>query len=171
MAMTYFEDFVLHQKRTGGEYAVSKKEVIEFAKRWDPQPYHTDETKAKATIHGGIIASAAHTLAISFSLRHQIESDIADIAGLELDEMLFPNPVRPGDRLSITIEYVDRRESRKKPDRGIVTRVIDVRKQTGETVCKYKDVFLAQKRPPEDLKGSVSNTFYDEIAPDNDHEY
>ena len=147
MTMTYFEDFVLRQKRTGGEYTVSKKEVIEFAKKWDPQPYHIDETKAKATIHGGVIASAAHTLAISFLLRHQIESDIADVAGLELDEMLFPNPVRPGDRLSVTIEYVERLESRRKADRGIVTRVIDVRNQKGETVCKYKDVFLALKHP------------------------
>ncbi len=147
MTMTYFEDFVLHQKRTGGEYTVSTKEVIEFAKKWDPQPYHIDEEKAKATIHGGVIASATHTLAISFLLRHQIEKDIADIAGLELDEMQFPNPVRPGDRISVTIEYIDRRESRKKQDRGIVTRVIDARNQKGETVCKYKDVFLAQKRP------------------------
>jgi acyl dehydratase len=147
MTTTYFEDFVLHQKRTGGEYIVSKKEVIEFAKKWDPQPYHIDETKAEATIHGGVIASATHTLAISFLLRHQIESDIADVAGLELDEMQFQNPVRPGDRLSVTIEYVERRESRKKPDRGIVTRVIEVRNQKGETVCKYKDVFLALKRP------------------------
>jgi len=147
MAITYFEDFILHKKTTGGEYIVSKKEVVEFAKKWDPQPYHIDDTKAKASIHDGIIASASHTLAISFLLRHQIESDIADVAGLELDEMLFPNPVRPGDRLSITIEYVERRESRKKPDRGIVARVIHVHNQKGETVCKYKDVFLALKRP------------------------
>ena len=147
MTMTYFEDFVLHQKRTGGEYIVSKEEMIEFAEKWDPQPYHIDDTKAKASIHGGVIASAVHTLAISFQLRHQIESDIAGVAGLELDEMLFPNPVRPGDRLSITIEYVERRESRKKPDRGIVTRVIEVRNQKDETVCKYKDVFLALKLP------------------------
>jgi acyl dehydratase len=147
MTITYFEDFVLHQKRTGGEYTVSKKEVIEFAKKWDPQPYHVDDTKAKASIHGGVIASATHTLAISFLLRHQIERDIAGVAGLELDEMVFPTPVRPGDRLSITIEYIERRESQKKPDRGIVARVIDVRNQKGDTVCKYKDVFLALKRP------------------------
>lgn len=147
MTMTYFEDFILHQKTTGGEYNVSRKDIIEYAKKWDPQPYHVDEAKAKATIHGGVIASAAHTLAVSFMLRHQIESDIADIAGLELDEMVFPKPVRPGDRLSLSIEYVERRESRKKPDQGIVTRVIDVRNQKGETVCKYRDTFLAQKRP------------------------
>jgi acyl dehydratase len=147
MTTTYFEDFVLHQKRTGGEYIVSKKEVIEFAKKWDPQPYHINETKAEASIHGGVIASATHTLAISFLLRHQIESDIADVAGLELDDMQFPNPVRPGDSLSVTIEYVERRDSRKKPDRGIVARVIEVRNQKAETVCKYKDVFLALKRP------------------------
>ena len=147
MTVTYFEDFVLHQKRTGGEYTVSKKEVIEFAKKWDPQPYHVDDSKAKASIHGGVIASATHTLAISFLLRHQIESDIAGVAGLELDEMVFPIAVRPGDKLSVTIEYIDRRESQKKPDRGIVTRVIDVRNQNGDTVCKYKDVFLALKRP------------------------
>lgn len=147
MTTTYFEDFVLHQQSTGGEYTVSKKEVIEYAKKWDPQPYHIDETKAKASIHNGIIASASHTLAISFLLRHQIESDIAGVAGLKLDEMIFPNPVRPGDQLSVTIEYVDRRESQTKPDRGIVTRVITVRNQKSETVCKYKDMFLALKRP------------------------
>ena len=147
MTATYFEDFVLHQKRTGGKYKVSKKEVIEYAKKWDPQPYHIDEKMAEATVHGGVIASAAHTLAISFLLRHQIESDIADIAGLALNEMRFPNPVRPGDSLSITIEYMERRDSRKKADRGIVTRVITVSNQKGETVCRYKDTFLAQKRP------------------------
>ena len=147
MTVTYFEDFVLHQKRTGGDYTVSKKEVIEYAKKWDPQPYHIDEKMAEATIHRGVIASAAHTLAISFNLRHQIESDIGDIAGLELDEMIFPNPVRPGDRLSITIEYVKRRDSQKKADRGIVTRVITVSNQKEETVCQYRDTFLAQKRP------------------------
>ena len=147
MTATYFEDFVLHQKRTGGKYKVSKKEVIEYAKKWDPQPYHIDEKMAEATVHGGVIASAAHTLAISFLLRHQIESDIADIAGLGLNEMSFPNPVRPGGSLSITIEYVERRDSRKKDDRGIVTRVITVSNQKGETVCRYRDTFLAQKRP------------------------
>ena len=147
MTTTYFEDFVLHRKRTGGEYIVSKKEVIEFAKKWDPQPYHIDETKAEASIHGGVIASATHTLAISFLLRHQIEGNVADVAGLELDEMQFPNPVRPGDILTVTIEYVERRDSRKKPDRGIVARVIEVRNQKAKTVCKYKDVFLALKRP------------------------
>jgi len=72
---------------------------------------------------------------------------MADVAGLELDKIKFQHPVRPGDRLSITIEYVERRESRKKPDRGIVTRVIEVRNQRGETVCKYRDTFLALKRP------------------------
>jgi len=147
MTMTYFEDFVLHQKRSGGEYTVSKKEMIEYAKKWDPQPYHIDEKKAESTVHGGLIASALHTLAISFLLRHQIESDIAGIAGLGLNEMSFPNAVRPGDRLSITIEYVERRESRKKADRGIVARVITVVNQKGKTMCQYQDTFIAQKRP------------------------
>ncbi len=147
MPVTYFEDFVLHQKRSGGEYKVTKKEIIEYAKKWDPQPYHIDEKQAATTIHGGVIASAAHTLAISFLLRHQIESDIADIAGLELSEMRVPNPVRPGDILSITIEYVERRESRKKADRGIVTRVITVTNQKEEIVCQYRDTFLMQRRP------------------------
>ena len=147
MTETYFEDFVLHQKRSGGKYKVSKEEIIEYAKKWDPQPYHIDEKKAEATIHGGVIASAAHTLAISFLLRHQIESDIADIAGLELGEMRFPKAVRPGDSLSISIEYVEKRESRKKADRGIVTRVITVMNQKDEIVCQYSDTFLMQKRP------------------------
>ena len=147
MAVTYYEDFILHKRTSGGEYIVSKEEIVEFAKKWDPQPYHIDEAKANASIHGGVIASATHTLAISFLLRHQIESDIAGVAGLELGEMQFPNPVRPGDKLSVTIEYVKRWESRKKPDRGIVTRVIEVRNQNGETVCKYKDTFLALKQP------------------------
>lgn len=147
MTVTYFEDFVLHKKRTGGEYKVSKEEIIEYAEKWDPQPYHIDEKKAEATIHGGVIASAAHTLAISFLLRHQIESDIADIAGLELDEMRVPNPVRPGDILSESIEYVEKRKSRKKADRGVVTRVITVMNQKDEIVCQYRDTFLMQRRP------------------------
>ncbi len=145
--MIYYEDIELNQKKTGGEYNVSRKEIIEHAKKWDPQPYHIDEPKAQASIHGGLIASATHTLAISFLLRHQIETDIAGVAGLELNDMRFPNPVRPGDRLSVSIEYIDKRESQKKPDWGVVSRTIDVRNQKGECVCWYKDVFIALKRP------------------------
>ena len=143
----YFEDIAIGQKDTAGEYPVGKEEVIEFAKKWDPQPFHVDEEKARLTQFGGIIASASHTMVISLWLLNRAGKGIAAISGLGWDKMRLPNPVRPGDWLSLTMECIEKWESKHKIDRGILRHSVVVRNQDNVPVCTFETSTMIEKRP------------------------
>ena len=145
--LKYFEDIEVGQMDAAGEYPVSKEEVIEFAKKWDPQPFHIDEEKARETQFGGLIASASHTVAISFWLLNRAGKGIAVISGLGWDKMRLPNPVRPGDWLSLTMECIEKRESKSKPDRGILRHAAVIQNQEGVPVSTFETTTLVKRRP------------------------
>ncbi len=146
MREVYFEDIELGEKETVSYYDVTKDDIIEFALKYDPQPIHTDEDAAKASIHGGLIASACLTMSLSAMLLNQRDSKVAMIAGSGWDDVRFPNPVRPGDRLSVMAECIDKRESKSKPDRGIVRFKITMEDQEGKQVLTYKTTVITAKR-------------------------
>jgi len=146
MATRYFEDFPVGSTQRSPEYLVHKEEIIEFATRWDPQLYHTDESSARASVFGGLTASALHTLAISGALIRRCPDQLATVAALGMDELRLPNPVRPGDRLSLVVECLERRESRSRPNVGIVTASSTMTNQDGLPVMTMKSTFLLQKR-------------------------
>jgi acyl dehydratase len=157
MDTQYFEDFEVGRKVEAGEYAVTPDEVIQYATKWDPQPFHIDENAAKASVYGGLTACGSHIMAIRTLLLHKShETRTAAIMGtLGWDELRFPNPVRPGDRLSLTRECIEKRESRSRPDRGIVLQLIVVANQTGDPVLVHKDTILVAKRPdPRESRGA-----------------
>jgi len=143
----YFEDIQLGDREIVGDYLVTREEIVNFARKYDPQPIHTDENAASASAHGGLIASACHTMSVSAMLLNRRETKIAMIAGGGWDDVRFPMPVRPGDRLVVTAECVERRESKSKPDRGVLRYRILVTNQKGEPVLTYKTVLIVQKRP------------------------
>ncbi len=147
MKPIYFEDIELHEKKTAGEYPVSKEEVIAFARKWDPQLFHVDEEAAKASPYGGLIASAAHTVAISFWLLNRAGKGIQALGGAGWEKMKLIHPVRPGDRLSLVMECIEKRESRSKPDRGIVRHAVTVRNQEGLPVTTFETITLVKRRP------------------------
>lgn len=149
MRILYFEDFQLGTTRAFGGYEVSRDEIVEFARRWDPQPFHVDEDMARASVFGGLTASACHTFAIASVLTARHPDKIATVAALGMEEMRFPNPVRPGDRLGFAAECVERRESRKHPELGIVTMRSTMSNQDGQPVMTMKTVFMVAKRPAE----------------------
>ena len=93
-------------------------EVVAFAEQWDPQPFHVDEKAAKKSIYGGLTASGCHLICISNILWKEIESPA--VMGLLSQTFQFPRPARPGDRLRLRASVVEKRESKSKPDRGIV---------------------------------------------------
>ncbi len=146
MAVLYYEDIEVGKTVNVGEYEITKDEVVEFASKWDPLPFHVDEKAAEASIYGGIIASGSHVMAIRSWLLHRLPDLPAILAGLGWDEVRFPNPTRVGDRLSLTIEFLEKRESQTKPDRGIVHSRITVTNQEGTPVFVHKDAFLIAKR-------------------------
>jgi len=147
MELVYFEDIELNDKGVLGTHFVDKEEVIEFARKWDPQPFHIDEEAAKSLPSGGIIAPAIYTIGIINRLATEQDSVIVALAGFGWDEVRFPHPVYPGDTIAITGECVERRESESRPDAGIVTSLLEVRNQSDVLCLTFKSTFLVAKRP------------------------
>ena len=147
MAIGYFEDYEIGTQMATGEHVVTSEDIIDFAKRWDPQPFHTDARKAEQSIFRGLTASGAHIFAISVLLRHQFKPKPAVLAGLGYDELRFPNPVRPGDRLSFRSECLEKRESRSKSDRGVIVFRSEVLNQDGQPVATMKSTIMVARRP------------------------
>jgi len=142
----YFEDFTPGEILTLGTHAVTADEIIEFARKWDPQPRHTDPEAAKESSFGGLVASGAHIFAISVRLLVTQSPPVAVIAVVGCDRVRFSYPVRPGDMLTSYFECVETRPSRTKSDRGIVRNKVTLVNQNGEQVLSYIDTILALKR-------------------------
>jgi acyl dehydratase len=117
----YLEDIHVGDRFRSGDYAVTEREIIEYATRYDPQPFHTDTTAAPHPVFGGLVASGWFTASITMRLLAQSEIRIAGgLIGLGVDELRWPRPVRPGDTLHVEVEVLEVRPSRSHPDRGIV---------------------------------------------------
>ena len=148
MEILYYEDIELNQRNTIGEHYVDKEEMLEFARKWDRQPFHIDEELAKSYPSGGLIAPLTYTMSIVTRAASIAEQPrMAILAGLEYERVQIPNPVRPGDQLVVTAEFIDKRESVTKPDRGIVRTLVEVKNQNDELVLSAVGVGLVAKRP------------------------
>lgn len=145
--LAYFEDIEIGEKKILGEHYVDKDEIVEFAKKWDPQPFHVDEEMAKTHPFGGLIASANYTLCIITLLAQMQETpDVANLGLLEYERVKILNPVRPGDRLTVSAEHIEKRESQTKPDRGILRTLVEVRNQNDELNLSYIATVMIAKR-------------------------
>ena len=118
----YLEDLQAGQiHRSGGEPAVIDAEGIKaFARQFDPQPFHLDEASAAKTFFGGLAASGWHTAAVTMKLLVEGGLPLAGgVIGAGVEEVRWPRPVRPGDRLRVESEVLEVRASRSKPDQGL----------------------------------------------------
>ena len=117
----YFEDYLPDAVYEYGYLTVTEPEILEFARRFDPQPIHVDPGLAAAGPFGGLIASGWHTASMMMRLfaDHYL-SRVASLASPGIDELRWPAPVRPGDQLRLRTTIVEARPSRSKPDRGLV---------------------------------------------------
>jgi len=143
----YFEDIRIGDTETAGAYEVTEGEMVEFARKWDPLPIHIDPVAAQRSPHGGLIASGQYTLAVKQKLYTQTGFIGAAVIGaIGWEEVRFLNPVRPGHRLSLTSECIDKRESKSRADRGVITYRVRMTTQTGEPVLSYVGLVMMQKR-------------------------
>ena len=121
-AMRYLEDLRPGETIALGSLVVDRDELIEFGRRYDPQPFHVDEAAGAASPFGGVIASGWHTGAMFQRLLVDgIVGEFANLGGQGFDDVRFLHPVRPGDVLRASVEIADVRRSERKPDRGTVT--------------------------------------------------
>src|SRR5215217_3088800 len=137
MASLYFDEAEIGQLRTAGPYLVSSEEIIEFARKYDPQPFHTDEEAAARSVFAGLTASAAHTFAIVIALLSRTQPfSLRVLAGIGWDELRLPIPVRPADELGLEVTVLEKRESKSHSDRGIIRNRMHLRNQKREIVLQ-----------------------------------
>jgi acyl dehydratase len=150
----YFEDFLVGQCFGSRSHTVGAEEIKEFARAWDPQPFHLDEGEAARTIFGGLAASGWHTAAITMGLVVRGEFRPANgILGLGVEDLRWPAAVRPGDTLRVVSEVVEVRPSISKPDYGIVKVRNTTTNQEDEPVQVFTAILLVARRP-EPLRGA-----------------
>lgn len=135
----YFEDYREGETFEFGDYLVSTEEIIEFAKRFDPQPFHVDMAAAANTIFGGLIASGWMTASIGMRMMvdHFISSR-SSMGSPGVDELRWPKPVRPGDRLRLKVSIISTRISQSKPDRGVLQFYEEMLNQNNEVVMTLR---------------------------------
>ncbi len=143
----FFEDFRPGEVLEFGDYLVTEEEIVDFAKRYDPQPFHVDRKAAEESIYGGLIASGWMTGSIVMRLLvdHFI-SPASSMGSPGVDEIRWTRPVRPGDRLKLRVTVVETRRSQSKPDRGIVQVQEEAINQDGETVMSIRGMGLYKCR-------------------------
>lgn len=147
MRRIWFEDVELGVTQRLGDYEVTREEIVEYASKWDPQPFHLDDEAAAESIFGGLTACFAHVFAILSRLVTLQERKLAVLAGLGFEESRMLRPARPGDRLHVEQEHLSKRESRSKPDRGIVETRFTVVNQRGEAVLVNRGLVMVARRP------------------------
>jgi acyl dehydratase len=147
MQKRYLEDLVVGQVRESGELVVELEPMLEFARRYDPQYFHTDTAAARGSIFGEVVASGVYTMALWRRLDHEISGDVAWICGVAWDEVRFPVAVRAGDRLRARAECLSTRPSRSTPGRGAAVFRYTLVNQRGETVFDCRSTNLVEARP------------------------
>ena len=148
--MRYFEDLQPGDIALGSTFVVERDEMVEFARRWDPQPFHLDDAIANAMFgEGGVTAPGVYVMAIRTRLLHDTP-DLAVIAALGYDELRFHAPVRAGDTLQLRQEWLDKRVSDSKPDRGVARSRLSLVNQDGVEVMSHIDTILVRRRNPND---------------------
>lgn len=146
---TYFEDFAIGDVYDVGSVTVDEAEVIEFAKRYDPQPFHVDAELAKQSPFGGLIASGWHTCAMFMRLMVDSFRPGAQSQGSPgVEELRWLAPVFPGDVLSGTFTVLDM--SATKPHRGTITSQCELTNQDGVVVWRMRARMLFGRRPVAD---------------------
>jgi acyl dehydratase len=144
----YFEDFKVGEVAEVGPVTVSEEEILEFAARYDPQPFHIDAEAAKSSPFGGLIASGWHTTALFMGMFVRgILSDSASLGSPGVEEIRWTAPVRPGDTLHARSTVIDVQPSAKNQGRGTVFTTNEVLNQNGETVMTLRARGYFARRP------------------------
>ncbi len=142
----FLDDLVVGQRFVSAAREVSAAEIIHFAERYDPQPFHLDEAAAKDTFFGGLVASGWHTAAMTMPLvvgSVPMQGGIIGGGG----ELLWLQPVRPGDRLHVETEVLEITPSRSRPERGTVVVRCTTLNQDGQAVQTFTPKLVVPRRP------------------------
>ncbi|MBN9747545.1 acyl dehydratase [Amycolatopsis sp. A1MSW2902] len=144
----WFEDYPEGSVYEFGDTTVTEAEIVEFAEKYDPQSFHVDPVAAKEGPFGGLIASGWHTSSLMMRMfaDHYLSS-VASLGSPGVDELRWPRPVRPGDRLRMRATVTEARLSKSKPDRGLVRTKMELFNGDDELVFSASAVNFLSVRP------------------------
>jgi len=147
--MIYLDDVEVGQTASFGSYHVTREEVIEFASKYDMQPFHLSDEAAAKTHFGRLAASGWHTCAMTMAMIAQnvVETEQAGLGSPGLDELRWLKPVYPGDTLRVESEIVEVRPSRSKPEIGSFRTAVTVLNQDDVPVMTFTSIVLMRRRP------------------------
>ena len=146
-ATLYLDDLKPGARFTSGEHALDAAQIVDFAQRFDPQPFHLDADAAKTTFFQGLAASGWHTAAITMRLLVQSGLPLADGIIGSGGEIQWPRPTRPGDVLHVESEVLEVTPSRSRPERGMVTVRSETLNQHGDVCQRLTTKLVVSRRP------------------------
>ncbi len=149
--MQYFEDIEVGSHQAFGRYEVTREEVVEFASKYDPQPFHLDDAAAAATHFGRLSASGWHTCAMTMAMlvANLKANRQAGLGSPGIDQLRWLKPVFPGDTLRCESEVLEKRRSKSRPDMGLFKSRLTVFNQHDEPVMEMVSNGLISVRNPD----------------------
>lgn len=150
-----FEDLELGEFRQSSPRTVTQDEILEFARKYDPQWFHTDPESARESVFGVVVASGIHVLALWRQMDHEINWDIDWVCGVGWDELRLKRAIRAGDTIHVTSEIVSLESSKSRNDRGTAkTRYAVILADATEAVT-FTSINLVYTR---DARGRMAGT-------------
>ncbi|MGZ8997259.1 MAG: MaoC family dehydratase [Allosphingosinicella sp.] len=147
--MRYFEDIEIGTETEFGTYEVTREEVIDFARKYDPQPFHLSDEEAAKTHFGRLAASGWHTCAMTMAViaRKVVDDEQAGLGSPGVDELRWLKPVYPGDTLRVRGKIIEKTPSRSKPEIGSFRTETTVTNQDEVPVMRFTSIVLMRRRP------------------------
>jgi acyl dehydratase len=147
--MIYFEDLEIGAETDFGTYEVTREEVLEFARKYDPQPFHLSDEAAAKTHFGRLAASGWHTCAMTMAViaRKVVNEEQAGLGSPGVDELRWLKPVYPGDTLHVSGKILEKTPSRSKPEIGSFRTETTVTNQDDVPVMRFTSIVLIRRRP------------------------
>jgi len=144
---SYMEDLKVGQTYGAGPVTITAEEIIDFARKFDPQPFHTDAEAAKDSAFGELVASGWHTAALTMRLILEASPNMkGGMVGRTVEKLNWLGPVRPGDQLSFKGEILDLRASASNPQRGVMRVRNSTFNQRGEKVLESESIVFVPRR-------------------------
>lgn len=145
----YWEDLEVGSTRELGSVSPTREQILDFARQFDPQPFHLDDAAAEASVFGRLCASGWHTCAMA--MRLMVDNFLSRAAGLGspgLESLKWTKPVYPGDVLTLRHRVLDRRPMASRPHVGLVRTVWEMHNQHGEQVLHMEGWGMFRRRTP-----------------------
>lgn len=142
-----FEDLVVGEQRVSEWRTVGTEEIVDFARQYDPQWFHSDVEAAEQSVFGEVVASGVQLLAIWRQLDHGINGDIDFVCGIGFDDYRMKRALRGGDRVRVSSRILELTPSTSRDDRGTAITAYEMVDDHGRTILSFKSINLVHRRP------------------------